>query len=636
MDTCDPLSKARQFYPEKFTSERNIFKHIKPSAKIFIGTGCGEPQYLVRALTEYVEGNPKALFDAEVYHVWTLGSAPYLDAKFKYNFRHKSFFVSDNSKEAVNSGLADYVPIHLSDIPDLFRRNLLPIDVALIQVSPPDNNGFMTLGISVDITKAAVESAKLVIAQVNNFMPRVHGDAFLKLDQADFIICHDEDVLKFEKKAPDEVVLRIGNYVARIIEDGDTLQVGYGSTPNAILPHLHHKEHLGIHTELLTDGIIELIKAGVIDNSQKTLNPGKTVACFCMGRKETYDYLHDNPSFEFRRMDYTNNRLNIARQRNMVAINSALQIDLTGQSSAESVGTQIYSGVGGHADFMRGALMAPGGKSILTLQSLAPDGKKSRIVPVLDEGTGVTLNRSDVHYVVTEYGIAYLLGKSIRERAMDLIAISHPKFRQWLIDEAKRLGFIYKDQAFIPGKRGEYPVNLERFAISKKGDNIFFRAVKISDEPLLKDFFYSLSDQSLRRRFISSRKEMHHEWLQDFMIIDYTKEMIVVAIMDVEHEEKGKQKIVGIGQYSIVEEKHTAEVAFVVSDQYQNLGIASELLRYLILLGRKMGLIGLTAEVLPENRPMLHLFEKFGFDTHKDIEDDVYHLNISFRDKGMV
>ena len=382
---------------------------------------------------------------------------PYTGEKLRHNFRHNSFFIGKNTRDAINQGLAEYTSIFLSQVPELFYRKLVPIDVALIQTTPPDHHGYMSLGISVDITKAAVENASMVITQVNSHMPRVHGDTFIHINDVDFIISKDEPLLEYETKVPDEVAQRIGNYVGRIINNGDTIQVGYGSIPNAILTNLHTKKHLGVHTELLSDGIVELMKDGIIDNTKKRIDRGKTVATFCMGKKETYEYIHDNPGVEFRGIDYTNNPLIIAQHNNMVAINSALEIDLTGQATAESIGKMFYSGIGGQADFMRGAVLSPNGKTILTIQSTAENGTVSRIVPFLKEGAGVTLNRGDIHYVITEYGIAYLHGKNIRERAMELLSIAHPKFRPWLIEEAKSLNLIYKDQAFIPGERGKYP-----------------------------------------------------------------------------------------------------------------------------------------------------------------------------------
>jgi acyl-CoA hydrolase/GNAT superfamily N-acetyltransferase len=628
-DRRNILEEMKEKYREKFAPEEKVFGQINRGDRIFIGTGCGEPQYLVHALVNYVEKHPKAFFDAEVLHVWTMGVAPYANETYQSNFRQNSFFIgNDTVREAINKGIADFTPIFLSQVPRLFYRKMVPIDVALIQTSPPDHHGYMSLGISVDITKAATENATLVIAQVNTHMPRVHGDTFIHLDEVDFIIPHDEPLLEYESQVPDEVAQNIGKYVSQLIEDGDTIQVGYGSLPNAILANLGNKKHLGVHTELLTDGIVELMKAGVIDNSQKDIHRGKSVATFCMGKAETYDAIHDHPGIEFRSIDYTNDPLVIARNKRMTAINSALQIDLTGQATAESIGWRLYSGIGGQADFMRGAVLSPEGKTILTLQSTAEEGKISRIVPSLDVGAGVSLMRGDVHYVITEWGIAYLHGKNIRERAMDLIAIAHPKFRPWLIEEAKRLDMIYRDQAFISGKRGEYPEGLETYRTTEEKLEIFLRPVKINDEPLLKDFFYSLSDKSLHRRFISERKDMPHERLQEFVIIDYTKEMVILAVL-----KKGeKEEVIGMGQYGIDEATHTAEVAFAIRDEYQNKGVGSEILAYLTFLAKRQGLLGFTAEVLMENQPMLHLFEKMGFDIEKRTTTGVYELKMGFRE----
>ena len=623
----EKMNELRKTYPQKFASEDSIFSHIHRGNRIFVGTGCGEPQYLVRALIRYVESHPTAFFDTEVFHVWTLGIAPYTDAKFKRNFRHNSFFIANNTREAVNKGLADYTPIFLSNVPDLFGRGLVLIDVALIQTSLPDDHGYMSLGVSVDIVKAATEKASLVIAQVNSHMPRVHGDGFIHIENVNFIIPYDEPILEYVTEADSEIAQQIGKYVSRLIRDGETVQVGYGSIPNAILSNLQGKKYLGVHSELLTDGMVELMKGHVIDNTRKTINRGKTVAAFCMGKKETYEYIHDNPAIEFRRIDYTNNPLVIAQHENMTAINTALEIDLTGQATAESIGKVFYSGVGGQADFMRGAVLSPNGKTILAMPSTAEGGTVSRIVPFLKEGAGVTLHRGDLHYVVTEYGIAYLQGKNIRERAMELISISHPNFRPWLIEEAKKLNLIYPDQAFIPGKRGEYPEHLETHRTTKSDSEVLLRPVKISDEPLLKDFFYSLSDNSLYRRFISMRKDVPHERLQKFVIIDYTEQMVILALISQEE----KEVVVGVGQYALIKTKHTAEVGFAVRDDYQNKGIGTELLSYLTYLAKREGLLGFYAEVLVENRAMLHLFEKMGFDIKKRREEGVYELEMTFR-----
>jgi len=561
-------------------------------------------------------------------NIVTLGVAPYTDEKFRSNFRLNSFFIGDSTRRAVNRAAADYTPIFLSAVPDLIRTGRIPIDVALIQTTPPDEHGLMNLGVSVDIIKAAVDKSALVIAQANPRMPEVQGDGFLSIEDVDFIVPHEEPLLEYMEMVPGDIARKVGSYVARIVEDGSTIQVGYGSLPDAILSSLRGKKHLGVHTELFSDGIADLMARGAIDNSQKSINPGRTIATFCMGRKETYDYLDGNPAVEFRTIDYTNNPLVISQNRRMTAINSALEVDLTGQATAESIGKIFYSGIGGQADFMRGAVLSPGGKTILALPSTADDGSISRIVPSLREGSGVTLTRGDIHYVVTEYGIAYLHGKSIRERAMDLIAIAHPRFRPWLIEDAKKRSLIYPDQAFIPGRKGEYPEDLEMHRVTRAELEVLLRPVKISDEPLIREFFYSLSDDSMYQRFLSVRKDMPHEVLQDFVVIDYTRKKIILATVNI----CGKEKIVGLGQYGLNSDLHTADLALAVRDDCQNQGVGSELISYLTYLAKSQGLLGFTAEVLVGNKPVFLLFKKMGFDIKKRNESGVYEMKLIFKD----
>jgi len=622
------LERWKKIYPEKFADEENVFRHIHRGDYIFVASGCGEPQYLVSSLVQYVENNPKAFFDTEIIQIYSFGIAPYTDVKFKHNFRHNSFFIGDNTRASVNSGLSDYTPVSLSDVPALLNTGSVHVDVALIQTSYPDDHGYMSLGVSVDIVKTAMEKASVVIAQANSEMPRIHGDGFIHIKDVTFIVPHDEPLLEIKGTISTETAELIGNYVARLIRDGDTIQVGYGNLPNAVVSNLHGKKHLGIHTEMISDGLMELIKSGAVDNSRKTLNRGATIASFAMGTRELYEFLDDNPSVVFRTIGYTNNPVVIARHENMVAINSALEIDLSGQATSESIGNVFYSGIGGHYDFMRGALLARNGKTILAMQSTTENDTICRIVPCLKESAGVTLNRGDVRYVVTEYGIAYLHGKNVRERAMALISIAHPNFRPWLIEEAKKRGLIFRDQVFIPGKRGEYPEHLEIHRTLPSGIQLFLRPIKFTDEPLLKDFLYSLSEESMYRRFISKRTDIPHEQLQQYVVIDYTKEMAILGIM--EHEEY--EEIVGVGRYCVDETIHTAEVAFAVRDDYQRKGIGTMLLSYITYLAKRQGLLGFTAEVLANNQPMLHTFEKAGFTIEKRMIAGVFELKMIFND----
>lgn len=620
------LEKWLDKYPDKFDHLDNIFSHIHRGDRIYISSGCGEPQYLVNSLKDYVSKNPDAFYDTEVYHIWTLGVAPYAEERFKDHFRQNSFFIGNNTREAINKGYADYTPIFLSKVPLLFKRKLVTIDIALIQTSIPDSNGYLSLGISVDITKAAIENADLVIAQINNKMPYISGEALISIEKVDYIVPYDEPLLEYEPKVTGEVAARVGNYLAQIVEDGDTLQIGYGSLPNAILFYLRDKKNLGLHSELLSDNVVKLMKEGVINNSHKTLDKGKSIAAFCLGKSSSYEYLNNNPNIEFKPVDYTNNQLIIAKQNNMVSINSALQIDLTGQVNAESIGGYYYAGIGGAADFMRGAALAPNGKSIIVMESTAEQGKVSRIVPVLEKGNAVTLTRGDVYYIITEYGIAYLFGKNTRERAMDLIAIAHPDFRSQLIEQAKELGLIYKDQAFIPGKGGIYPAPLETYRTTRDGMRILLRPVRINDEHRIKDFLYSLSDKSIYRRFIAMRRHLPHDLLQKFVIIDYSKEMVILAVKP----GLEKEEILGCAQYVIDDTTHYGDFAIVIRDDCQGKGIGVELLSYLTQIAKRQGLHGFTADVLTDNRPMLGLLKRMNYPMKMQSEMGVYGIRIDF------
>ncbi|HJW73290.1 MAG TPA: acetyl-CoA hydrolase/transferase C-terminal domain-containing protein [Geothrix sp.] len=422
-------------FRRKVTTAEEAVKAIRSGDHLWVHAGCNNPEELIRAMTARAD----ELEGVEVAHLLTFGSADYADPRFAKSFRHRALFTGGNVREAVNDGRADYVPVFLSEIPKLIYSGIQKVDVALIHVSLPDEHGFCSYGVGVECTKAAAERAKTVIALVNRQMPRSLGDSFIHTSKLSHVV--EIDRLPVELPVPEavsEISKLIGAHVAELIEDGSTLQMGIGEIPDAVLIYLNQKRHLGIHTEMFSDGLVDLFESGVITGEAKTLHRGKIISSFVLGTRKTFNFLHNNPFVEFHPSDYVNDPFIIAQNDNMIAINSAIAVDITGQICADSIGKRIYSGFGGQVDFIRGASRAKGGKPIIALPSTARNGTVSRIVDTLAEGAGVVTTRADVRYVVTEYGVAHLYGKSLRERAEALIAIAHPDFREELKLAARR------------------------------------------------------------------------------------------------------------------------------------------------------------------------------------------------------
>ncbi|TFG50571.1 MAG: acetyl-CoA hydrolase/transferase family protein, partial [Candidatus Brocadiia bacterium] len=509
----------KEKYNDKIKKAAVAMKLINSGNSIFIGTGCGQPQHLVNALVEY----SNHIFDAHIIHLLTMGTAPYVDEKFREKFKMNSFFIADNVRDALNSGVGDYTPIFLSEIPQEFESGRLQIDVALISVSPPDASGLCSLGVSVDIVKSAAANAKYIIAQVNSNMPRTFGDSFIHVNNIDVLVPYDEEIIHAELAEPDDILRRIGQNIARLVEDGSTIECGIGRIPQALADYLVYKKDLGIHTEMFGDWIIDLIECGAITCAKKTLNRGKVVASFCMGSQRLYEYIDNNPFFEFYPTEYVNDPFIISQHDKMVAINVGLEVDLTGQVCSDSLGYRFYSGIGGQVDFVRGAARSRGGKAIIAMPSTAKDGQISRIVGHLAEGAGVVTTRGDVHYVVTEYGIAYLHGKSIRERVLELINIAHPKFRMELLQAAKAQKYIYQDQIILDTEKVRYPDELERYDTLRDGTEIYFRPVKPTDEAELTEMLYSLISTSIRTRDMTQTMTFPHKDVQQLTNIDYDK-----------------------------------------------------------------------------------------------------------------
>ncbi len=432
------LSDLATRYAKKIMTATDAVRLIRPQTRLLIGSGAAEPSTLVEALCSHgshLRGN-------DIVHLLTLGPAPYVKPEHCDRFRHTAFFIGANVREAVQAGRADFMPVFLSEIPSLIHSGRVRVDVALVQVSPPDHHGYVSLGVSVDIVRAAVDSADLVLAEVNPNMPRTHGDSFLSLDDIDALVPVETPLFELNAEPLDAVSLAIGRNVASLIPNGATLQLGIGTIPNAVLAALSGHEELGVHTEMFSDGVMRLATAGVITGRKKTLLPGKIVTSFIMGSRALYDWVDDNPIVEMRPSQFANDPAVIARNESMVAVNSALAIDLTGQVAADTVGGRFFSGIGGQVDFIRGAARAPGGRPIIALPSMAKGGTISRITASFEAGAGVVTSRGDVHWVVTEHGVADLWGRSVRQRAEALIAVAHPDVRAELRAQAAGRRFL--------------------------------------------------------------------------------------------------------------------------------------------------------------------------------------------------
>lgn len=616
------MNPWKELYESKLTTAQQAVRLIKSGARILISSGCAQPQTLIEELVK----EETEIYDAEIYTLFPLGPAPYINEKFSKKFRVCSFFLSQTIREEINKGHGDYIPVSMSEIPSLFKSGKIPLHTVLIQTSPPDSNGQLSLGISVDIVKAAVESSLTVIAEVNKNMPHTMGDSSIPIEMVDALIESDRPVLE-HSFTEDAICDVIAKNIATLIDDGSTVEFGIGSIPQAVFKYLKDKKDIGVHTEFFSDDIIPLIESGVITGRRKGINRGRIVASSCAGSKKMYDYINNNPVFDFRPSEYVNDIFVISQNHKMVSVNSALEVDITGQVCSDSLGYELYSGVGGQADFTRGASRAKDGKSIIALPSTAKNGSISRIVPSLSEGAGTVVTRSDVHYVVTEYGIADLFGKNIRERVLALAEIAHPDFRNELLKNAKKHNYVYPYQKELPPESVQYPREYETTRTLSDGTEMFFRPIRPTDSKGLRDMFYSLSEQSIAFRFYEQIKAFPHKFIQDFTAIDFSKDMAIAATV----KDLGGEQIIGIAQYKFDNKTKKADVSFLVRDDWQAKGIGTILLEILTDIARKRGIAGFNAKVLVQNQLMLGVFYNSGFKITTKKEDDLYLISYNFR-----
>jgi acyl-CoA hydrolase/GNAT superfamily N-acetyltransferase len=598
---------------------------IKPGHRVFIGSSCGEPQHLVRELAEA----SNYFKDIEINRLLTLETTPLtlIANKTKdQSLNIRSFYLGSAKSKGIANNKRFVTPINLSAIPRLFKSRLLPIHVALIQVSPPDDFGWMSLGVSVDITLAAALSADMVIAQVNSRMPRVLGRSFIHVNDVDVFVEYDEPLLTIGQTPELEAANDIGRLIARLIDDGSTIEIGLGATHQAILVALSKKNDLGIHTQYLTNDIMHLFSKGVITNRKKGFNEGKIVAGSAMGTEELYDFMNDNPAIEFHPSDYVNDPGIISRHNKMVSMSVAMTIDLTGQVAADALPYNHFSGVNGMVDFMRGAVQSRGGKSIVMLPATASRGKKSRIVPLLDD-TAAVVPRGDVHYVVTEYGAVNLFGKSLQERAMAMISIAHPDFREELFFEARKMGLLSAERTLSESIHGVYPIHLEE-TIEIGGDRITIRPAKPVDERRIQEHFYNLDKDDVIARFFHEKTSFVHDEVQGVSLIDYTNDLTIVAVIG----EFGFGRVIGIGECLLDPATNIAEVAFSISRSFQIKGLGKILMQKLASAARDNGIAGLMAYTSPQNRGMIKLFNTLPYKVNSFFDGDVLILSVKFNE----
>lgn len=585
---------------KKLISAEEAVATIRSGELIFVGSACATPRALLSAL----EACPPTVSDLQIHHFLADGALPVKDGVPHSKFLHRSFFIGQEMRQAAKQGRVDYIPLSAFQVPSLIASGRMTPDTALIQVSPPEGDQ-VSLGVSIDITMCAVKNARKVIAELNPNMPFTLGDTFIPIEKIDHFVLVDTPVTEY--RHPDvesQVVEGIARYVASLIGDGSTLQIGLGRIPNHMLKYLDNRRDLGIHSDVITDDLIELIEKGVVTGRKKTLHPNQIVTSYCMGTRRIYEMVHRSKLFAFHPLEYICSPEVLARNNKLVSVSQAFAMDLTGQVCSDQFQGEFYGGVSTQPDFLRGAAASPGGKPIICLPSTTEDGQYSRIRPLLLAGEGVTIARSDVHYIITEYGIAYLFGKSIKERALSLIEIAHPDFRPWLLEEAKKLGYLRADQALK--STSAYPVQETRTITLKDGRTVVIRPSKASDEEMLQNLFYHMSQEDIYTRFFQRMRSLSVSEALRFCNTDFENDMAFIAVSG----ENENEKIAGSSLYVVDPETNLAEVAYMIRPEWQGTGLGTALQNRMAEYARSKGLRGFTAQILPENKKMLALIKR--------------------------
>ncbi|MEX1299292.1 MAG: GNAT family N-acetyltransferase [Desulfotignum sp.] len=614
-------------FREKIVTPEQALSLIKPGNRIFIGSGCAAPVTLVYAL-EHLQQN---LEDVKLYHFFTQGTVFYENGRPVSRFHHNSFYVDHDMAALIKQGNGDYIPMSMARIPKLMEAGGLPVDVAVIQVSMPDSYGYVSLGVSCDITHAAVQKATYVIAELNPGMPRTWGETSVSIDRIDKAVMVSRPVTEYEFPYVDPSVARqIAGYVSRIIEDGSTLQIGPGEIPNAMVKYLSGRRNLGIHSDVITDSVIDLIDSGMVNGSEKTIHKGQVVASYCLGTRKLYDRIHNNPLFSFHPIEYVCDPLILAKNNKFVSITQAQGVDLMGQVCSDRFNGELSGGISAQPEFIRGAAASTRGRPIICLASTTDDGKHSRIVPFFRKGEGITIPQSDVHYVVTECGTAYLFGKSISEKALALIEVAHPSFRPWLLEEAKRFGYLRQDLDLKCKNDGarecRYPQGEDKEFVLGGQARMVVRPSKASDVTGLQDLFYKLPPNDVYTRFFRHMKQFSISEAEHFCNVDYENEMaFVVTIGDRE-----KEQIIGSSFYVVDPSTNMAEVAYMILHEWHGRGIGKALQERMTEYAKSKGIKGFKADIMCENTAMFNLAKKCGARVTSRLDGDVYEVEMLF------
>lgn len=623
MDGGVCVKNWKRKYASKLVTPEKAAAQVKNGDRIYLGSMCAEPTAIIKAL-----GNSR-LEDVELIQFISGSCAAELSAKGSEEFRRKTFFVGARPGESESTLEADYVPLFHSQIPNFFRNRRIPIDVAIVQVSVPDRLGRFSLGISVDVSLSAVESARMVIAQVNPRMPRTHGESLIPSDRINYMVESEEELYELPEETLGERERKISKYCSELIEDGSVVQFGFAGISHGLMDFLRDRRDLGVHTEIFTDPLMDLMETGVINNSTKKKYRGKSLATCCMGTKSLYDFVHDNPVVELYPSDNLLKPSVIASNDRMVSVNLALQVDLRGQIRQGNPTWTAFEGSGGDHDFMRGTTLSKGGRSIICLRSTSLRSGHSTIVPSFGPKSAVIMNRGEVNYIVTEYGIAYLGGKSVRERAMALVEIAHPEHRENLMKQARELGYVYPNQIYYCLASHELRDRVRGDRTFKDGLNGHVRVAKATDESMLRDLFYHLSESSVYFRYFSPRRSMPHANLTKYVNLKEEDGLSIVVTTGPRED----RRIIAEARYMFGRGDDYPDTAFMVDENYQGKGIATFLLHYLIEIAKERGIKGFRGDVLFGNQPMLKVYDSVPYAVHKSIEEGIFNVSFSFDEK---